>query len=262
MTIVLHELRRSKTSLIIWSSVISFMLAITIIIYPEMAAAMDEFSEMFSNMGSFSEAFSMDQLNFGEFMGYFGTECGNVLGLGGAFFAALAGVLSLAKEEKDHTAEFLFTHPISRRRVVTEKLASVASQITILNLAVALVCSVCIVAINVEVSPGKIFLIFLAYYIMQLEIGALTFALSALLRSGGAVGIGIGAAFGFYFINIFANLMEELEFLKFITPFGYTDAAYIISEGTLDFKYMAVGVVLSAIAVFFAYHKYEKKDLS
>jgi ABC-2 type transport system permease protein len=90
------------------------MLAITIIIYPEMAAAMDEFSEMFSNMGSFSEAFSMDQLNFGEFMGYFGTECGNVLGLGGAFFAALAGILSLAKEEKDHTAEFLFTHPVSR----------------------------------------------------------------------------------------------------------------------------------------------------
>jgi ABC-2 type transport system permease protein len=52
-------------------------------------------------------SFGMDKLNFGEFMGYFGIECGNVLGLGGALFAALAGISALAKEEKDRTAEFL-----------------------------------------------------------------------------------------------------------------------------------------------------------
>ena len=101
MSIFLNELRRNKTALIIWSCAVSFMLGICIIIYPEMTSQMGDISAMFSDMGAFSDAFGMDQLNFGEFMGYFGIECGNVLGLGGALFAAIVGASALANEEKE-----------------------------------------------------------------------------------------------------------------------------------------------------------------
>lgn len=77
---------------------------------------MEDMNEMFSSMGAFSSAFGMDRLNFGTLIGFYATECGNILGLGGAFFASLIAVSSLAKEEKEHTAEFLFAHPISRKR--------------------------------------------------------------------------------------------------------------------------------------------------
>ena len=100
MTIVKHELRRGKTALIIWTAAISFMLALCVMIYPEMSTQMGDISAMFADMGSFSAAFGMDRINFGEFIGFFGVECGNVLGLGGAFFAALIGISALAKEEK------------------------------------------------------------------------------------------------------------------------------------------------------------------
>ena len=112
MTIFKHEVKRGKTALLIWAAAISFMLGICVIIYPEMSSQMGEISTMFADMGSFSEAFGMDRINFGEFIGYFGVECGNVLGIGGAFFAALLGISSLAKEEKEHTAEFLLTNPV------------------------------------------------------------------------------------------------------------------------------------------------------
>ena len=102
MTIVKHELRRGKTALIIWTAAISFMLALCVMIYPEMSTQMGDISAMFADMGSFSAAFGMDRINFGEFIGFFGVECGNVLGLGGAFFAALVGISALAKEEKEH----------------------------------------------------------------------------------------------------------------------------------------------------------------
>ena len=98
MTILKHELKRGKAALLIWAAAISFMLAICVVIYPEMSSQMGEISEMFADMGSFSAAFGMDTVNFGEFIGFFGVECGNVLGLGGAFFAALLGVSALAKE--------------------------------------------------------------------------------------------------------------------------------------------------------------------
>ena len=80
MTLVLHELRRNKIFLAVWTGVISFMLGVCVMIYPEMSSQMGEMTDMFANMGSFTEAFGMDKLNFGEFMGYFGIECGNVLG--------------------------------------------------------------------------------------------------------------------------------------------------------------------------------------
>ena len=261
MTLFLHELRLNKTALIIWSCAISFMLGVCIIIYPEMSSQMGDISEMFADMGAFSDAFGMDQLNFGEFMGYFGVECGNVLGLGGALFAAIVGASALAKEEKEHTAEFLLTHPISRTKIITQKLLAALAQVCILNVAVIAVSTVLILIMNVEADAATLSLVFLAYLILQLEIVAITFGLSAFMRRG-ELGIGLGLVFAMYFMNILANLTEDLEFIKYITPFGYADGAYIIPEKSIDIKYVAVGLAISVIGIAAAYWEYRKKDIA
>lgn len=261
MTLLLHELRLNRTALIIWSCAISFMLGVCVIIYPEMSTQMNEVSAMFSEMGAFSSAFGMDQLNFGEFIGYFAIECGNVLGLGGALFAAITGASALAKEEKEHTAEFLLTHPLSRKRIVTEKLLSTVAQVLLLNVAVIAVTAVCIFAVGVEADAATLVLIFLAYLVLQLEIAAVSFGVSAFMRKG-ALGAALGFVFATYFLNIVSNLTEELEFLKFITPFGYTDGSYIIPEKALEIKYLTVGLVITAIGIATAYWRYTKKDIN
>ena len=131
MTLLKHELRQNRISLLIWTGAITFMLAICIFIYPEMKGEMESISDVFADMGSFSAAFGMDQLNFGTLLGYYSIECGNTFGMGGAFFAALCGAGILAKEDRDRTAEFLLTHPISRVRIITQKLLAVFVQILI-----------------------------------------------------------------------------------------------------------------------------------
>lgn len=261
MPILLHEIRRNKLSLIIWSLAISYMLAITVFIFPEMSSQMGDFGEMFSEMGAFSEAFGMDQLNFGEFIDYFGIECSNTLGLGGAIFAALLGASALAKEEKEHTAEFLLTHPARRSRIITEKLLGAIAQIFILNATVIAIVSVSILAINETVSVGTIALIFLSHVVLQLEICAITFCISAFMRRG-EVGAGLGIVFGMYFINIIANLTEEAEPLKFITPYSYADGAYIINNTAIEAKYLIAGIAISVICITATYLKYTKKDIA
>lgn len=261
MTIFLHELKCNRLSLIIWTGAISFMLGICVIIYPEMSSQMGELSEMFANMGSFSSAFGMDQLNFGEFMGYFGVECGNVLGLGGAFFAALTGISVLSKEEKEHTADFLLSHPISRIQVITEKLASVVAQILILNVSVIAVTIASILMIGEQPDVKALFFLFFAYLVLQLEIAAITFGISAFINRGG-LGIGLGLAFIFYFLNIMSNLTEEVKFLKYITPFGYAEGSYIIPNLSLDWKYFGVGIGFTLISIIAAYLKYTNKDIA
>ncbi|MBP3665043.1 MAG: ABC transporter permease subunit, partial [Tyzzerella sp.] len=136
MTILKHELRQNRAALLIWTVVISFMIGVCVFIYPEMKGEMESISDVFADMGSFSAAFGMDQINFGTMLGYYAIECGNVLGLGGAFFAAICGSGILAKEEKEHTVEFLMTHPVSRSKVITQKLISVMLQIVVLNVIV------------------------------------------------------------------------------------------------------------------------------
>ena len=261
MTVFKHELRQGRSSLIIWTAAISFMLGVCIVIYPEMSTQMGDISAMFADMGSFSQAFGMDRINFGEFLGFFGVECGNVLGLGGAFFAALLGISALAKEEKEHTAEFLLTHPVSRTRVITEKLSAVIAQIVILNLAVIAVTALSVLIIGEEADIKTFALLFLSFFLMQLEVAAVTFGISAFLRRG-SLGIGLGLAAVFYFMNIVANLIDETKFLKYITPFGYTESADIIADGALNGGYLAVGMALAAIGVILAFWKYGRKDIS
>ena len=261
MTVFKHELRQGRSALIIWTAAISFMLGICIVIYPEMSTQMGDISAMFADMGSFSQAFGMDRINFGEFLGFFGVECGNVLGLGGAFFASLLGISALAKEEKEHTAEFLLTHPVSRTRVITEKLCAVIVQIVIMNLAVIAVTALSVLIIGEEADIKTFALLFLSFFLMQLEVAAVTFGISAFLRRG-SLGIGLGLAAVFYFMNIVANLIDETKFLKYITPFGYTESADIIADGALNGGYLAVGMALAAIGVILAFWKYGRKDIS
>lgn len=257
----LHEIRRNMLSLVVWSAVMAFTLGVCIIIYPEMQSQMNEISDMFANMGSFSQAFGMDQINFGEFMGYFGVECGNTLGMGGAMLAGIVGILALSKEERDSTAELLLTLPVSRIRIITEKLLFAIFHIFAVNLVVALVCIVGAFAVGVEFEISEMLLILLAYFLMQLEITAITFGLSSVVKKGG-IGIGIGVGFAFYFLGILSKLADSVEFVKYLTPFGFADSAYILSEGKLEIAPLLIGFGFSALGIAFAYYYYNKKDIA
>lgn len=259
MNIFKHELKSGMISLIIWTGVVAFLLALCILIYPQMTTQMEEISNSFSQMGGFSEAFEMDKINFGEFIGFFSIECGNVLGLE-AHFAALLGISILAKEEKDHTAEFLLSHPQSRVKIITEKLAAVFVQIMIFNIIAVAVSAVSIKFIDESPDLKKITLIFIAYFVLQIEIAAICFGISAFLRRSG-VGIGLGIATIFYFLNIIANLTEDAEFLKYITPFGYANGSDIIVNNSINCEYIIVGIVFAIVGILMGYIKYTKKDI-
>ena len=87
MTLVKHELKQSKLSFLIWTLSIGFMIALCVFLYPEMSSQMEDVTDIFASMGSFTAAFGMDRLNFGTLIGFYAVECGNILGLGGAFYA-------------------------------------------------------------------------------------------------------------------------------------------------------------------------------
>ena len=260
MTILKHELRQGKLSFLIWTGSIGFLLAVCVFLFPEMKGEMDEVSEMFASMGSFTAAFGMDRLNFGTLVGYYAIECGNILGLGGAFYAALCAVGILSKEEKDRTAEFWLTPPVSRVRIITEKLLAVLLQIAAMNLILYALSLGSMAAVGEEIPWKELNLLHLAYFLLQAELAGLCFGISAFLRKGSA-GVGLGIAAMMYFLNLIANIAEAAEFLKYITPFGYCDGADIVSNGRLDGTMVAIGAVIGMGGIIAAYLKYARKDI-
>ena len=255
MTILLHELRLRRTGLLVWSLAVSALVAACVLIYPEMADQMDAVSQTFAQMGGFSAAFGMDQVDFGQFMGFFAVECGTCLGLGGGLFAALTGISALAGEEASHTASFLLTHPVSRPRVVGEKLLAA------FHLTVSAVSLLAMAAIGERPDGKRLALLLLAGLLLELEVMALCFGISAFLRRGGG-GIAMGLALGLYFLNLLANLTEGAAFLKYLTPFAYADGADIVSAGALESGPLAVGAVLSAAGILAAFWFYCRKDIA
>lgn len=261
MTILKHELKQNRVSLTVWTAAIGFLFAVCIFLFPEMKGEMDGISQMFASMGSFTEAFGMDRVNFGTLAGFYAVECGNILGLGGAFFAALCGITALAKEEKEHTAEFLLAHPVSRARIITHKLLAVVLQILILNAVVYGLAAGSIVLIGEAVPWKEITLLHLAYLLLQLELSGICFGISAFLRRG-SLGIGLGIAAVMYFLNIIANLSDSGKFLKYITPFGYADGSDIVATAGLDTGLILLGMGYCAAGIAAAYLKYTGKDIS
>ena len=260
MTLVKHELKQGKMSLIVWAASIIFLMVICVLLFPEMKGEMDSVGDMFASMGSFTQAFGMDRISFGSLLGFYAVECGNILGLGGAFFAAFYAVTMIAKEEKDHTAEFLLTHPVSRVRVITEKLAAVMLQITLLNLTVLAASLISIACIGEEIPWKELLLLHLAYYILQVELSGICFGVSAFLRRG-SIGIGLGIATMMYFLNLISNITKEAEFLKYFTPFAYAEGTDIVTDVSLDGGLVALGLACGVLGIAVAYWKYCKKDI-
>lgn len=260
MTIFRKELRSGVVSFLVWSAVVGGLMAVCITIYPSMEKSMGDVSALFAGMGDFSAAFGMDKLQFGSIAGFYGVECGNILGLGGAFYAALTAMSLLAGEEGGHTAEFLLTHPVSRFRVAAEKLAALAVLVIGLNL----ICFACgaggILAIGEEVEWDDLLRYHGALLLMQLQIGGLCFGVSALLRRGG-LGLAMGLAALLYFMGLIINLDQNLDWLRFFTPYYYADAARIFSGETLTGPILA-GCALGILGAGFGLWWYTRKDIA
>lgn len=261
MNVFIFDMRRGRKALIVWTASIGFLLTVCVLMFPEMKGQMAAVSGIFANMRIFTQVFGMDRLDFGTLIGFYGIECGNILGIGGAMFAGLTGISALSREEYEHTAEFLLTHPVKRISVALQKLAAVIFQIFLLNLVCFLVSLLSILVVKEPLPLKELALLHTAYLLLQLEIGCLCFCLSAFMRRSNA-GAGLGLVMALYFINLFRKIGTSAAFLRYVTPYAYTDAADLFEKGRLSLPLVLIGCALSLFALTGGILHYTHKDIA
>lgn len=262
MTLYRHELKMNRLSFMIWLLSVAAMSCACIFLFPMMEDSMGDLSDAFAAMGGFSSAFGMDKLPIATLEGFFGTEIGTIYALGGGMYAALLGIAALSKEETNHTAEFLHTLTLGRCEIPTSKLLAIFTLLTAFGLINwgAFVGSAAIIGESIKAESLCSYM--LAQYLCQLEIASVCFALSAATKRSG-LGVGLGLALILYVLDLVSRVAEQVEFLKTITPFGYSNATDIfVSEGKIEAIPAAIGIGVTVISLAAAYVVYNKRDIA
>ncbi len=261
MTFFLHEIKQNRKLLYIWMLIIASLLLLCMLLFPSIKEQMKQMEEMYADIPGFSLAFGLDKLSIGTPLGFYGMECGTIISICGAMFAAILGIGMLAKEEGGHSTELIYITPNKRNYFITQKVIAVITILLVFQLFLTVLAFGMFAMIGEDVPFKELILYHTAQLVMNLEIAFICFGISSFLKKNN-VGLGIGVALIFYFVNIFANISDEVKDLHYVSPFYYSDAAEIITEHEIKLLYMSIGICITVIALIISYIKYNKKDLN
>lgn len=262
MNIIKRELRANLKSMIIWSISIAFLVTVWMIEFESFAnnPYIDDF--MKSIPEGILSAMGMSNLDISSLNGFIGTISLYLYLLLG-IQAVLLGSSIISKEERDKTAEYLFTLPVSRKKVIGSKIISAILNLIILNIITASSMLISTVSYNKEVDFYRfIALMFLGVFIIQLiflSIGMLVAAVDKRYKKSGNISVGILMLT--FIIASLINMVDSLDFLKYITPFKYFDASYILNEKSLEPIFILISLVIIISGIIGTLIIYPKRDL-
>ena len=262
MNIFLRELKANLKSLLIWSAIIILMIFMAVTKFSAFAGDPEMLKMLDSMPATLMDALSMRAFNLTTISGFYGVMF-IYFALMGAIAAAMWGSDIISKEERDKTVEFSLVLPVSRSRVITFKaLAAVVNCIAF----AAITWGVSLVAVQ-SYNPDQAFYNFLALEMQaMLAIELIFLAIGLLLgcamkryKLSGSTAVGIILAA--YFMSILSVMNENLEFLKYFTPFKYFDAGELFRTGRIDGTYLLLSAVIVVVCVVAAYWIYNRRDL-
>lgn len=263
MNIYKHEFRMHLRSVLTWS----FWVAVFIILY----------TAAFSSIAADAALLNEMMANFPEELliafGMQGVDMATVLGSFSFVFlfsqvllaiqAANYGFALVSVEERELTADFLLAKPVARSRILTSKLLSALTGLTITN-AVVWVSSFIAVAAFSNGRPyetGPLILLLLSIVVFQLFFLSVGIVISLLVKRVRSVTpYAMGLAFGMYLLSAFGDMLGDVK-LELITPFKHFDPNYIINNEAYDLPLVMITVVVIVVSIVGSYVLYNRRDM-
>ncbi len=264
MNIFLFELKMYRKSIISWSVSIFGLLVIFMSFYPTMAsdsAIMDMILENYPK--EMLKALGMDgTLSLSSIFGYlsfifvFSQLC---LAIQSSYY----GFHFLSVEERELTADFLITKPISRKMIISAKFAAACTSLLITNFFTWIGTFISIFLFkNGNEFDREILMVLLSslffFQLFFLSIGMLISVLVRKIRS--VLTFSMALAFGLYILNAVRGIIDG-KILGFITPFYHFEPNYILEHGTYNMPMAVVSFGIIGISIALSYFLYMRRNI-
>jgi ABC-2 type transport system permease protein len=240
-----RQIKKSLKELIIWTISIAGLIALMVGQYQAMGSGIDanSYSEQFK------AAMGMNMVDTNTFLGYYAIKASITVTLFGGIFAAILGSGLIVKDES------LLARPVSRSRILLERCLAGAANLLIFNLAIAGI-------VFMGEKSSIILWIALGQFLLHLiffSIGVLMAVIK--LRSRTAMIAPIGIVLATYVFSIIYGIAEKLSFMKYLTPFFYTDVKEIINHSGMSFMNIVVSIIFILGFTAAGYAIYTRRDL-
>lgn len=263
MNIFFREMKAYRKSLIIWCVVMFILILAGMTKYAGFAKTGELVNEMMETLPDpVKVLFGIGAIDLTEVKAYYSIFF-LYFALLGTIHASMLGATIISKEERDKTAEFLLTKPTTRNNIITSKLIAALTNILIFNIA-TMVFSFMFVGYYNKGEPinKEIVMLMIALFILQLLFMSLGAALGAVSkRTKIATSTVTAILLGTYLLSVYIEMNEKVEFLRYITPFGYFDAKELIfGEGfNIGYVLLSFAIIVGLIGV--TYKFYSKRDI-
>jgi ABC-2 type transport system permease protein len=214
-------LRERRRSLLGWALALAAVCGIYVAFWP----AMGEGAEMQALIDTMPEGLvtAMGYDAIGTAPGYLESTVFGLLGPALLLVFAIGfGARVVAGEEEDGTLELELTHPVSRSRVVAERLLALVLAVAGLTVVVLATTVALVGALEMEVATEGIAAASVGLGLLAVTFGLLTLGVGAATgRRGAALGVGAGLAVLTYVADAVAPMVEWGGWLEAASPFSW-----------------------------------------
>ncbi len=264
MNVFIREMKANGKSLVIWCLGALFLVAGGMAKFAGYSSAGQSVNDLMRQMPRAMQSIvGLGAIDLSTALGFFSMLYLYLLIMAGVH-AALLGANIIAKEEEYKTAEFLFTKPVSRRRVMAEKVMAGLVNVIILNAATWVSSQVLLgyysrdvyVAGGVKLLMGGMML----FQILFLAMGAAMAAIKK--RSRDAASASAALLLGAFILSVMIDIDRRLSFLRYLTPFRYFEAAGTLSRGGLSGVYVTISAVATLLLLSAGFAVYARRDMN
>ncbi|MFK5883972.1 MAG: ABC transporter permease subunit [Candidatus Izemoplasma sp.] len=264
MNIFKYEFKQYYKSIAIWSISILFLLYINMMFYPSLASDPDIVDAYLDSTDqALLDAFGMGgNLSFGSVIGYFGMTY-LYIQMFLAIQASNYGFNILSIEERELTADFLFSKPVQRKQIFKSKFLAAITALTITNAIIWIGSILSILLFNGgnEYELSKVIIMLSTNTLFQLLFLTIGMVISMLLKKvDGVLSLSIALAIGMFLIQAVRNIVGG-ELFGFITPYAYFEPDEILYYGTYDLWYTLIALFIISGSIVMSYILYLKRNI-
>lgn len=259
-----REMKINFKSFAIWTSILMILFLIVFLVYPSIMNS-DSVKSINEMMKVFPEellkAFNMDISSIDTPFGWLKTEGFVFVLLITGIYSGILGSNILLKEENDKTIEYLNSVPVTRKKIILDKILCGFIYILLMVLSIGIFNFLGLL-LSGDFDKSSYILLSITPIFSSIAIFSLCLFLSTFAhKTKKTLGISLGIVFMSYFLNILSEMSESTEFLKYISVFTLADIRNVIINISINPLMIFISIVITLLFIVLSIIHYDKKEL-